>query len=297
MHARAYTVGAVAVMIAWVLLTFVGVGGALPTMAMLLAMGALLTRRRRVLAKGVDVVLVDDGRAPVLFLRSFKDDTIKLRQRQELFGLMGLQKIRFEETPADMVGQYGPLLAVGEPSEGLPQLGAARAYLADDAWRSQVQRWIGESRMIAMLCGPTRWVHWEMQNIVAAQRLSALLLFLPPGRKAAGGVARRRLERWDQHRELARRNDLRVRDARAGHRRRAADPVQGGRRSGRVVTRNPAHLAVYGDPEQSWMAWHARAISVRLQDQAPIATRVAEMMVEEVSDWRVVVYDRAASGD
>ena len=197
MHARAYTVGAVAVMIAWVLLMFVGVGGALPTMAMLLAMGALLTRRRRVLAKGADIVLVDDGRAPVLFLRSFKDDTIKLKQRQELFGLMGLQKIRFEETLADMVGQYGPLLAVGEPSEGLPQLGAARAYLADDAWQSQVQRWIGESRMIAMLCGPTRWVHWEMQNIVAAQRLSALLLFLPPGRKAAGGVARRRLERWD----------------------------------------------------------------------------------------------------
>jgi hypothetical protein len=197
MHANAYAVGAGAVAVAWLLLMLVGVGGMLPTLLMLLLSGALLTRRRRVLAKGADVALQDDGRPPVLFLRSFKDDSIKLNQYQRWFGLAGLQKIRFEEALAEMVGPYGPLLAVGEPSEGLPQLGAARAYLSDDAWQGQVQSWIAQSRMIAMLCGPTRWVHWEMQNIVAAQRLGALLLFLPPGRKPAGEAARRRLERWD----------------------------------------------------------------------------------------------------
>ena len=36
-------------------------------------------------------------------------------------------------------GGYGPFLAIGEPNEGLPQLGAARAYLSDDKWQEQVR--------------------------------------------------------------------------------------------------------------------------------------------------------------
>src|SRR6185295_1561727 len=88
-------------------------------------------------------------------------------------------------------------LAVGEPGEGLPQLGAARAYLPDDRWQEAVVNWIRQSQLIVMLCGPTKWIHWEVQNIVAAEALDRLVLMLPPGRGARVQAARRRLERWD----------------------------------------------------------------------------------------------------
>ena len=198
MHANAYIAGAVGVGLLWVLLVIAThSAGILVDLAAIGLITWCLMRRRRVLAQGAEIVVRDDGRPPVLFLRSFKDDTVKLRQYQLWAGMQQVYKIRFEEALAGMVGPYGPFLAVGEPSEGLPQLGAARAYLADDQWQAQVLNWIAGSRLIAMLCGPTRWVHWEMQNIVAAGRMQNLLLFLPPGRKPQSQAERLRLERWD----------------------------------------------------------------------------------------------------
>ncbi len=198
-HANAYRAGAGAVVVIWLVAMIAPphIAGVLPTLAMMAAVTALLTRARRVMAPSAEEAVRNDGRPPILFLRSFKDDTIKLNQHQMLFGLRQVQPIRFEEALGAMVGDYGPFLAVGEPHEGLPQLGAARAYLSNEDWQAAVLAWIGKSRMISMLCGPTRWVHWEMQNIVAAGRLDCLLLFMPPGRTASGQIARRRLERWD----------------------------------------------------------------------------------------------------
>ena len=65
----------------------------------------------------------------------------------------------------------------------------------------------------------------------------------------------------------------------------------------RLAKRSRAMAASFEAADKDLQGISAQHLSVRLQDLAPIATRVAEMMVEEVSDWRVVVYDRAASGD
>ena len=61
------------------------------------------------------------------------------------------------------------------------------------------------------------------------------------------GSTRHWHERWLEYRVLAER----IRALRL------LTPLGGGR----VVNHRPAHLAVYGDPDQSWMAWHARAIA------------------------------------
>lgn len=176
-------------------------GGALLSVAIVLlvsGMYTLFTRSRRVLQPSAITAVANDPRPPILFLRSFRDDMTGAPLRVTLAGVRWWGSIRLEEALSETVGKLGPFLAVGEPNEGLPRLGAARAYLGQDAWQEAVLDWIRTSRLIIMLAGPTSWIHWEMQNIIRSGRLQKLLLVLPPGRTAAGTkVAIARQQRWD----------------------------------------------------------------------------------------------------
>ena len=200
-HAAIYIVlGILIVVIGLPLVLALRLGGALLGPAVMLvvaAMYAMFTRARRVLQPSADEARQGDPRPPILFLRSFLDDRYKLKERVRVDGVPINQLLRMEEALAVRFHDFGPFLAVGEPGEGLPQLGAARAYLSDDLWQAAVLNWIRESRLIAMLCGPTHWIHWEMQNIIRFNRLGQVLLLLPPGRKLGSALARRRQERWD----------------------------------------------------------------------------------------------------
>jgi len=175
-------------------------GGVVVAAIMTLVSGVIMlfTDRRRVLQPGAEMALSHDSRPPILFLRSFRDDKSEAPMCISIAGIRWWTRIRLEETLAWTLGRLGPFLAVGEPHEGLPQLGAARAYLDEDAWQGVVLHWIRTSRLIVMLAGPTSWIHWEIQGIIHLERLYRLLLVLPPGRKPAGSkVARTRRERWD----------------------------------------------------------------------------------------------------
>ena len=200
-HAGIYIVfGILIVVIGLPLIFALRLGGALLGPAVMLvvaAMYAMFTRARRVSQPSADVARQGDLRPPILFLRSFLDDRYKLKERVRVAGVPINQPLRMEEALAVRFHDFGPFLAVGEPGEGLPQLGAARAYLSDDQWQAAVVNWIRELRLIAMLCGPTHWIHWEMQNIIRFERLDRVLLLLPPGRKPGSALARQRQERWD----------------------------------------------------------------------------------------------------
>jgi hypothetical protein len=173
-------------------------GGLLAPAVMLVVAGmyALFNLGRRAMLQSAETVQRYDRRPPILFLRSFRDDKVRLMQRVTIAGLPGAQGLRLEEALSFMIRGLGPFLAVGEPGEGLPQLGAARAYLADDKWQAQVTEWIRAARFIIMQCGPTQWIHWEMQNIIANDRIGHLMLVLPPGRRG-GKADRDRRARWD----------------------------------------------------------------------------------------------------
>lgn len=83
---------------------------------------------------------------------------------------------------------------------------------------------------------------WELACIVVELIFVGLIVGIQ-----WAGSARRWHERWLECRVLAER----IRELRL------LIPFGGGR----VASSRRAHLAVYGDPEQSWMAWHARAIA------------------------------------
>ena len=145
--------------------------------------GGLLAIGRRLAQPDAGRLLAADERAPVLLLRSFQDDharisTTNLFSRLLYFGF--LRKMRLESAIADELNRIGPFIAVGRPGEKLPSLGAARAYLDDDAWQAQVLQWIHDARLIVIVGGTSHWVQWEMQQVGAQARLRQLVLLLPP---------------------------------------------------------------------------------------------------------------------
>jgi len=149
----------------------------LPVSAFLLQMGRQLSR------PDAATLLEADERAPIVLLRSFQDDEKSVKRRSVLarllfWGFGG--RIRLEEAIAGELARFGPFVAIGEPGEKLPDLGAARAYFSDNEWQAAVLDWIGRARTIVIIGGMTRWVTWELQQVIASGKLDRLVLLLPP---------------------------------------------------------------------------------------------------------------------
>ena len=141
----------------------------------------LIIRGYRALQPSADRLRAHDSRPPVLLLRSFRDDTVKLPQCIRYWPLPSNQRsVRLELVVGNRLGIAGPLIAIGDPREGLPQFGAARAYLDDAGWQAQVIAWMRVARIIAVIAGSTEWVRWEMQQLLDANLTGKLIIFLPP---------------------------------------------------------------------------------------------------------------------
>jgi hypothetical protein len=169
----------------------VGVFGlfTLPFWALLLQLGRKLSR------PDAATLLEADERAPIVLLRSFQDDEKSVKRRSVLarllfWGFGG--RIRLEQAIAGELSRFGPFVAIGEPGERLPDLGAARGYFSDDEWQAAVLDWIGRARAIVMIVGKTRWVTWELRQVIASGKLDRLVLLLPPD-TPAGSTVRRQL--------------------------------------------------------------------------------------------------------
>jgi hypothetical protein len=158
----------------------------LPLSALLLQLGRKLSR------PDAARLLEADERAPIVLLRSFRDDEKSVKRRNVLARLLfwGFRgRIRLEEAIAGELSRFGPFVAIGEPGERLPDLGAARAYFSDDEWQAAVLDWIGRARTIVIIGGMTRWVTWELGQVIASGKLDHLVLLLPPD-TPAGKAAR-----------------------------------------------------------------------------------------------------------
>jgi hypothetical protein len=174
----------------------------------------LLWRRgQRLEALDANEALKHDPRPPILYLRSFQDDSELLGDSAGLFLQVGsgapstklegaraqaFRRIlqtgqgRLEESLAWDVRGIGPFVAIGAPTEALPQLGAARAYLSDNTWQSTVIRWVDLAGLIILAIGPTKWIRWELDTIVERDALSKLVILMPAGRPED------RAARWQQ---------------------------------------------------------------------------------------------------
>ena len=173
-----------------------GVGLAFTIGGFLVAvLGGALFRLARALGRAdTRRLLAVDHRPPVLYLRSFDDDTVPLATiasaRRPFFELLSFRgRDPFEEAVAWELATYGPVVAVGRPGRSLASLGAAREHLSDDTWKAQVAARMHDARAIALAAGETPGLHWEVAQVVAAGHLAKTVFILPP--LPADALARR----------------------------------------------------------------------------------------------------------
>jgi len=121
-----------------------------------------------------------DGRKPVLFIRSFSDDDVKLSRKLGLGRMLAPDTLTLEEFLVDRSWSVGPVLAIGKPGEELSPVGAAREYLSADSWRERIQDLLRESQLFVSVLGTTRGLMWEYEAIARFRAASKLLVVFPP---------------------------------------------------------------------------------------------------------------------
>jgi hypothetical protein len=141
---------------------------------------AFLFRSRRYFQADADSLLAVDRRAPILFLRSFADDA-KGGWRL-LLGFSRLLDYSLELRLARYFLHFGPFVAVGTPNEKLPQLGAARKSFAEGEWQDAVLTWAKSAQLISIFVGPTKWVNWEISQVISLNLTDRLILLMPESR-------------------------------------------------------------------------------------------------------------------
>jgi hypothetical protein len=140
-----------------------------------LASIAALARRHYVLR--ADKLLQLDDRRPIIFLRSFADDNVRLWGK----GIVGkLRRRTIDEAIRSVCEQIGPFVAIASPKTKLPRLGAAQVYFSDDTWQSAIARWVAMAELIVMVAGRTEGLRWELEHILSNKERTKLMVILPP---------------------------------------------------------------------------------------------------------------------
>lgn len=135
---------------------------------------AMTGRRQR--AARTAASTANDPRPPVVYLRSFADDEV-LANTNIVRGF--IQLTTEEEQYARVLNRIGPFIAVGDPREGLPDLGATRIYVGDGDWQRRVETLINGARLIVLRLSATEGLLWELRTVIARNDPGKLVLLVP----------------------------------------------------------------------------------------------------------------------
>ncbi len=151
-------------------------------------------RGRRLSAPEADALLATDTRRPVVYLRSFERDetpyvpTLFSRRHRRvfprlflLFGVTAQQPQTHEERLARALRATGPLVAIGDPRDTLPDLGAARVYV-DDHWQAKILDLIGRAELVVLEAEASDGLTWEVSRVVENVAPERVVLSLPVDR-------------------------------------------------------------------------------------------------------------------
>ncbi|MFG1699749.1 hypothetical protein [Nonomuraea sp. NPDC049309] len=131
-----------------------------------------------------------NGESFVLYLRPFASDALQNSpQRVPWRGLMPLARLlvtgRTEEEriAAALKRRVSPLVAVGQPGETLPYVGATRLYLPLNDWQAPVRELMRRARMVVLSLGPGEGTMWELREAFRTLPPERLILLVPMDRE------------------------------------------------------------------------------------------------------------------
>jgi len=168
----------------------VAIAAVVPVVGLFLPIFAAALVRRHY-THDAKTLLALDRRPPVLYLRSFGDD----RARTWGKGFYGKFRGRtLDEAVAPFARLIGPYIAIANPNEKLPHIGAAQSHFTDETWQDAIAQWVGMSQLIVMQAGRTEGIAWELSHIFGAQRHSRLVVLIPPAMRKNPAVLAQWLE-------------------------------------------------------------------------------------------------------
>jgi hypothetical protein len=133
-------------------------------------------------------VLRTAKRAPVLFLRSFRFDSISSSvPKWQEFLPINVAMPTAELNLVQMIWRHAPVLAIGRPGESTPPPGAVRFYVRQDAWQKTVEAIVPLCQLIVWTTGHTEGLRWEIKHLRErlAPRKLVLWLHFNVGRRSA----------------------------------------------------------------------------------------------------------------
>ena len=130
-------------------------------------------------------VLETDERKPILYLRSFLNDPLAAKSENDSiianFLTTGFpQNLNSEEEQLSLaVKDFGPFVAVGNPKDPLPQIGALKLYSEENEWQNVVTNLIQVSQLVILRVGHTPGFWWEVETVVNNKEPEKIMFLLP----------------------------------------------------------------------------------------------------------------------
>ncbi len=163
---------------AWMILSAaamtIGIGGGISLYPVLMVASAtLLMRGRRMRAKDAKRVLEHDPRPPIVYLRPFEVDHANRGAIAP-----GSFRGRTAEQEMDRVlRDVAPFVALGDPTDDLPELGAVRLYADDIEWQKNVEELTNQAGTIILHAGgESDGLAWEVQHVVGLGQPERIVL-------------------------------------------------------------------------------------------------------------------------
>ena len=155
---------------------------------LLVAAGICQRRARRLASMSAQRLLERDPRPMVLYLRSFGDDSARVRRaalaRRSLIERFSPSRYdSFEEVLVRQLTTVGPVVAINPPGTRLAPLGAARETMPHDAWQGRVDDWINHAALVVISSPPSvasPGLVWELQQVTDRGRWGNTLIVVPP---------------------------------------------------------------------------------------------------------------------
>jgi len=138
---------------------------------------AIMRRGRKLLATSGDARLAADTRKPVVYLRSFAADSLGAGVISS-WPLLKFGYLTHEEQLAAVMNELGPFVAIGDPREALPDLGADRIYVREGDWQKRVQELLKDACLVVLRAATTDNFWWEFQTVKAHVAPERVLLLV-----------------------------------------------------------------------------------------------------------------------
>jgi hypothetical protein len=161
-----------------------------------LAIGLCLLTGSWILAKGrkritwsLEEMSRLDLRPPILFLRPFSEDGVRLQGPRQWFLprllTIGQPATTLEEVLLEQGSTFGPVVGLGSEKDKLPPYGAARGYFDNKTWRRAVIDLSRDAQAIIVYLDKSEGLEWELAHL-GKSGYHGRCLFLVPDKYFSG---------------------------------------------------------------------------------------------------------------